>query len=169
MLATDDERTGETATDHSDDPHDDALVIAIDRTVSRINRAIRTALEQSEGVGRLTMPQLRCLQAMAADGGVALTTQLARQLNVAVPTMTSMIDGLAERGLVERQQNAADRRQVRLLLTDAGHETLTRYEHIAHDRIHHVLTHLNTRQKTRLRAAFADVAAALDDDAKGGD
>src|SRR3954468_4626945 len=83
------------------DDLDSALVPLMDRTISRYQRAIRLAIEQAEGPSRLTMPQLRCLQAITKDG-TALTTQLARQMNVAVPTMTSMIDGLSERGLVGR-------------------------------------------------------------------
>lgn len=169
MLTTDDERatTHTHDTDTMDDP-ETALVALLDETIGRYNRAIRHALEQSEGTARLTMPQLRALQAIAADG-MALTTQLARRQRVAVPTMTSMIDGLAERGLVARQQSPTDRRQVQIRLTPDGYATLARYQAIAHARLREPLARLSARQKERVRAALGDMAAALDEHVKGGD
>ncbi|MEO8714251.1 MAG: MarR family transcriptional regulator, partial [Acetobacteraceae bacterium] len=116
MLATDDETTAPPAEQPTAAALDTTLIMAMDRTISRYQRSLRHAIEQAEGPERLTMPQLRCLQAITADG-TALTTQLARQMNVAVPTMTSMIDGLTERGLVGRHPDPVDRRQVRIVMT----------------------------------------------------
>lgn len=143
-----------------------ALVTAMDRTISRYQRSLRLAIEQAEGPGRLTMPQLRCLQAFGPDGA-ALTTQLARRMHVAVPTMTSMIDGLAERGLVARHPDPADRRQIRIVMTDDGRALLARYQAIMHARLRTLIAHLNATQKKRLLAAIQDVAMMLDADASG--
>lgn len=166
MLATNDEQTAapDDARSAPDDP-DRALVPLMDRTISRYQRALRQAIEQAEGSDRLTMPQLRCLQAIATDGA-ALTTQLARLLNVAVPTMTSMIDGLAERGLVGRHPDPVDRRQVRIVMTAAGHAVLARYQTIMHERLRTLLSHMSATQKKRLLVAMHDLAAMLDADAR---
>jgi len=162
MLLIDDERV-ETA-ESAIDTGDDALVRAIDATVAQYNRTIRHAVDAVEGTTRLSMPQWRCLQAMGARPDGSLTSQLARTLKVAVPTMTSMIDGLVERGLVERQPHPTDRRQVRLLLTDDGQHTLERYHHITHDRLAAPLTHLSKARKARLAAALEDLNALLEDE-----
>jgi len=167
MLATNDEQTAasdEAGSVSVDDP-DSALVPLMDRTISRYQRSLRQAIEQAEGPGRLTMPQLRCLQAIATDG-TALTTQLARILNVAVPTMTSMIDGLTERGLVGRHPDPVDRRQVRIVMTADGHAVLARYQAIMHERLRTLLSHLNATQKKRLLFAMHDMAAMLDSNAR---
>lgn len=163
MLVTDDKETMTDAEAASPDDLGDALVAAMDRTISRYQRSLRHAIEQAEGPERLTMPQLRCLQAITADG-TALTTQLARRMNVAVPTMTSMIDGLTERGLVGRHPDPVDRRQVRIVMTDEGRAVLARYQKIVHARLRTLLAHLTTAQKKRLLAAMDDVAAMLDAD-----
>jgi DNA-binding MarR family transcriptional regulator len=163
MLMTDDEQTMTGSETTSPDYLGDALVTAMDRTISRYQRSLRHAIEQAEGRERLTMPQLRCLQAITADG-TALTTQLARQMNVAVPTMTSMIDGLTERGLVERHPDPVDRRQVRIVMTDEGRAVLARYQGIVHMRLRRLLSHLTAAQKKRLLAAMEDVAFMLDAD-----
>ncbi|MGI8855100.1 MAG: MarR family winged helix-turn-helix transcriptional regulator [Thermomicrobiales bacterium] len=166
MLAMDDEQT-DTLDDARTTPDDleTALVPLMDQTIGRYQRSLRLAIEQAEGPGRLTMPQLRCLQAIAADG-TALTTQLARLLNVAVPTMTSMIDGLTERGLVGRHPDPIDRRQVRIVMTAEGHAVLARYQAIMHERLRTLLSHLNPTQKKRLLVAMHDMAAMLDADAR---
>jgi DNA-binding MarR family transcriptional regulator len=166
MLAMNDEQT-----DALDDAHatpDDletALIPLMDQTIGRYQRSLRLAIEQAEGPGRLTMPQLRCLQAIATDG-TALTTQLARLLSVAVPTMTSMIDGLTERGLVGRHPDPVDRRQVRIVMTAEGHAVLARYQAIIRERLRTLLSHLNVTQKKRLLVAMHDMAAMLDTDAR---
>jgi DNA-binding MarR family transcriptional regulator len=163
MLMTDDQQTMTDSEATSPDDLGDVLVAAMDRTISRYQRSLRHAIEQAEGPERLTMPQLRCLQAITADG-TALTTQLARQMNVAVPTMTSMIDGLTERGLVGRHPDPVDRRQVRIVMTDEGRTVLTRYQGIVHARLRTLLAHLTTTQKKRLLAAMEDVTFMLDAD-----
>ena len=169
MLATEDETTTPFTGQTTDIPElDTALVTAMDRTISRYQRSLRLAIEQAEGPERLTMPQLRCLQAFGADGA-ALTTHLARRMKVAVPTMTSMIDGLAERGLVTRHPDPADRRQVRIIMTDEGRAVLDRYQAIMHARLRTLIGPLNAWQKKRLLAAIQDVAIMLDADASGRD
>ncbi len=167
MLATEDETTTPVSEQTTGIPElDTALITAMDQTISRYQRSLRLAIEQAEGPERLTMPQLRCLQAFGADGA-ALTTHLARRMKVAVPTMTSMIDGLAERGLVTRHPDPADRRQVRIVMTDEGRAVLDRYQAIMHARLRTLIAHLNTPQKNRLLAAIQDVAMMLDADASG--
>ena len=111
------------------------------------------------------MPQLRCLQAIAADG-TALTTQLARLMNVAVPTMTSMIDGLRSAASSAGIPDPVDRRQVRIVMTDEGRAVLARYQAIMHARLRTLLAHLDAAQKKRLLAAMDDMAAMLDADAQ---
>lgn len=143
---------------------DRALVTRMDQTIGRYQRTIRHAIELAEGPSRLTMAQWRCLQMIAR--GSTLTTHLARAMGVAVPTMTSMIDGLSERGLVVRQPDPTDRRQVRITLTGAGDTILARYQAIMHARLHALLAHLNATQKARLLAAMEDMSAMLDADAR---
>ena len=165
MPVTNDEQTAAPdAPSVAPDDLNTALVPLMDRTISRYQRALRLAIEQAEGPGRLTMPQLRCLQMIATDG-TALTTQLARLLTVAVPTMTSMIDGLTERGLVGRHPDPTDRRQVRIVMTAEGHAVLARYQAIMHARLRTLLLHLNATQKKRLLDAMHDMDAMLDADA----
>lgn len=153
-----DERDGSVAFDE----RDAALVAALDAVLPRFARMLRHAVTQDQGPERLTMPQLRLLQELAAcDGGAALTTRLARRMDVTVPTMTSRIDGLVERGFVQRRPDPRDRRQVHLVLTPAGRTHLVRYQALMHARLRALLSRLTPAQKERLALALQDLTALL--------
>src|SRR5262245_61502190 len=117
---------------------DAALLATLETTIPRYIRTIRRAIEEVEGEIPLTLPQFRCLQAVAARG-VTLTTHLARQMQVTVPTMTSRLDGLVERGLVQRQPDPLSRRQVQVSLTPAGVALLGRYQAFIDARLHDLI------------------------------
>jgi len=168
MIGQREETTQTSSTPRTRD-HAEDLVAALEATIPRYLRSLRQAVEQAEGEDRLTMPQLRCLQALAAEDGAALTTGLARHLQVAVPTMTRMLDGLAERGLIDRQPDPTSRRQIRIVLTEGGRVLLARYEAIIAARLRRLLGRLNRDQQQRLLLAVADLAAALDRDAASAD
>lgn len=140
-----------------------ALIAAFDVTIPRYTRSIRHAIELAEGEERITMPQLRCIQAIGRAGGESLTTALARELGVTAPTMTRMLDGLAERGVIERRPDPASRRQIRILLTQEGWTLLKRCNAIVERQIGAILAHLDERQRERLLAAIADLDSALDE------
>jgi len=46
--------------------------------------------------------------------------ELADEMNITLPSATSLVDRLVKRGWVERQQDPEDRRIIRLAITDAG-------------------------------------------------
>jgi DNA-binding MarR family transcriptional regulator len=137
------------------------LITTLDRIIPRYTRSIRTAIELAEGDDRITMPQVRCIQMIDRQGGQSLTTTLARKLGVTAPTMTRMLDGLAERGVIERRPDPASRRQILIVLTDEGRELLDRCNAVIADRIRTLLVHLDEAQQERLLAAIADLGAAL--------
>jgi DNA-binding MarR family transcriptional regulator len=70
----------------------------------------------------LTENQYRVL-AFIEDGDPDLG-EMSERLVMKAPNVTSLIDGLVDRGLVERTRRTDDRRRVRLLLTRAGARAL---------------------------------------------
>jgi DNA-binding MarR family transcriptional regulator len=79
------------------------------RTLARLAKHVERALTPYE----LTLPQYRLL-ALLADGAT-----------ITPPTVTSVVDGLVARGLVERRPDPNDRRRLPLALTGDG-EALVR-------------------------------------------
>lgn len=70
----------------------------------------------------LSMLQLRALS-MLAEGKLAMT-DISKELNVKLPTATSLIDRLFIAGFVERVDDIKDRRKVLISLTKKGKKTL---------------------------------------------
>jgi DNA-binding MarR family transcriptional regulator len=67
----------------------------------------------------LNIPQFRTLMFLRRVPGAALS-DVADHLGITPPSASTLIDGLVERRLVDRQESAVDRRRVTLALTEAG-------------------------------------------------
>jgi DNA-binding MarR family transcriptional regulator len=146
---------------HAAAPDDLAsLIEELEATIPRYVQTLRRVIEEAEGRDSLTLPQYRCLQAVAARGST-LTTHLARQFQVGVPTMTGRLDALVERGLIQRQPDPASRRQVLVTITARGQELLDRYQSLVDAELRDLLAPLAPERHARLRAALGDLAAAL--------
>lgn len=95
-----------------------------------LHRAARTlallarVLEQA--AGDLTLPQYRVLALIAA--GDERATRLAGRLAITKPSVSGVVDGLVERGLLAREPVAGDRRAIRLRLTRPGSRALAEAE-----------------------------------------
>lgn len=139
---------------------DGALLLALEAAIPRYIQTTRRALDDVDGDVAITLPQFRCLKAIAAQG-VTLTTHLARQIQVTVPTMTSRLDGLVERGLVQRQPDPLSRRQIRVSLTAAGDALVVRYQAAITARLSEILMPLPTESRERLLVALSDLDRAL--------
>jgi DNA-binding MarR family transcriptional regulator len=75
----------------------------------------------------VTTSQAGAVLAFPLKGGLTMN-ELSKAVNLEISTMTRMVDQLVEKGLVERQTDAKDRRVVRVGLTEGGsklHKKLT--------------------------------------------
>jgi DNA-binding MarR family transcriptional regulator len=68
----------------------------------------------------LSFTQIKALCALDADGEERSVKALAESLGLSLPAISRAVDGLFERGLVEREEDPVDRRMKRVRLTDAG-------------------------------------------------
>ena len=99
------------------------------RAVARLAKQVEVALAPLD----LSLPQYRVL-ALLGEGSTA-SSVLARRLAVSAPTVTSVVDGLVGRGLVERQADPEDRRRLTLLLTRDGTKLLAAADAAAEARL----------------------------------
>ncbi len=99
------------------------------RAVARLAKQVEIALVPLD----LSLPQYRVL-ALLGEGSTA-SSVLARRLAVSAPTVTSVVDGLVGRGLVEREADPEDRRRLTLLLTRDGAKLLTAADAAAEARL----------------------------------
>jgi DNA-binding MarR family transcriptional regulator len=71
----------------------------------------------------LSVMQFRAMVYLDLDPGASLSA-VAEYLGLTLPTVSQMIDGMVEKGLVTRQESTIDRRRIRLSLTDQGRDVL---------------------------------------------
>lgn len=131
-----------------------------DADLPRAARALTLAarsMERAAAARDLTLAQFRVLTLIAA--GDERSTLLADRLAVAKPTITAVVDGLVERGLVAREAVAGDRRSIRVSLTAAGMVALRAAEDEMSETLIRILEH--TRERDTLVGALLDLDDAL--------
>jgi MarR family 2-MHQ and catechol resistance regulon transcriptional repressor len=91
----------------------------------RAARAVTACLEHRLAARGLTTTQLGVLEALLHKGPLT-HRELGRKVLTSAGNMTDVVDKLEARGLVRRVRGVADRRQVRVELTDAGRALIER-------------------------------------------
>jgi DNA-binding MarR family transcriptional regulator len=94
----------------------------------RVNRRIRAVANLDLEPLGITSAQARALRTLARSDGPIRMSELADRLRVARRSATSVIDELAERGLVDRRADPSDRRAVDVEVTPAGWSMLDRID-----------------------------------------
>ena len=111
--------------------------VAFGRVAARLARQVEMGLSQVD----LSLPQYRIL--MFLDEGTTVPSQLANHLAVSRPTITSVVDGLVARGLVERHHHHNDRRRIAHALTPAGRDLLEVADRNVDARLKEIAGHLD--------------------------
>jgi len=106
----------------------------------------------------LTPPQTGLLRAVAVAPGQSQQA-LARLLGTPPSRLVALVDGLDERGLVERRRNPDDRRLHALHLTDAGHDLLRRIAEVGRAHNDAMCAALSDEERTTLTALLTRIAA----------
>ena len=101
----------------------------------RLRQIIRATDLHSKRVYKrsgLTVPQIVILQAIHERGEVT-TGEISKQVNLSQATVTTILDRLEKRNLVERYRSSVDRRVVHTKLTSEGHSTLKNAPALLHE------------------------------------
>ncbi len=106
----------------------------------------------------LTPPQTGLLRAVAQAPGSSQQA-LAELLGTPATRLVALVDGLEERGLVERRRNPADRRLHAVHLTDAGTALMRDIGRVAREHDDAVLAALDPDERTRLHDLLTRLAA----------
>lgn len=116
----------------------------VGRTAARLGRQVDAALASVE----LSSAQYRLLFQLA-DGAEASTT-LARKLEVSAPSVTAVVDGLVNRGLIARTHSDLDRRRVSLNLTEEGRRVLDQADRSVTERLTTIAEYLDPKRSAKL-------------------
>ncbi len=116
----------------------------------------------------ITIGQLHCLKAIRSLGAPSMT-DLSDALQLQPSTVTALMDGLVERELVERQEDAEDRRIVRVALTTEGKRRGTQHRRARRQRLLELLCDIDNRELERIEGALEVLHAAAVRRAANGD
>lgn len=120
------------------------------RTLPAIMRSIVASLRRRHGehYEGQTMDQSHLLEMI--DEGITSLRDLAEIHRVTPSTMSRSIDVLVRKGWVTREEDPADRRHVRLAVTDEGREARTAVHKLVEDEMVAVLARLSPDQLARV-------------------
>ncbi len=93
-----------------------------------LRRIVQAIDQHSSRLGKdfgLTTPQLLVLQTVANTKEQPIRA-ISAEVNLSQATVTSIVDRLERRGLLERQRSGIDRRQVFLVITEVGKNLLAK-------------------------------------------
>jgi DNA-binding MarR family transcriptional regulator len=134
------------------------------------------SLERACARTGLTLAKYRVL--FLLDEGSLRSAELAILARVGAPTVTSLTEALERAELVERFASRADRRGVRIRITEAGRAALQRTEHALASEIDHLLGLLSDGyamdgvaalyDRVAERCRFRASSAAGEDDLRAG-
>jgi DNA-binding MarR family transcriptional regulator len=105
------------------------------------------------------MPQFRALVVVASRGSVTLG-ELADAAGMNMSTTSRLCDRLVGMGLVNRTDDPANRRQLQLTLTDAGHGVVAQAMDKRRAALRPILLRLPSQSRTQLVTLLAEFADA---------
>jgi len=132
-------------------PPDDVVLLGLARTVVGIS--VRAA----DGLGRLSLVQLRALTVLREQGGANLG-QLAAGMGVTVSTASRLVDRLVAAGLVDREPSPRSRREVSLGVTAQGADLLDRNDDLRLAELRSLLDRLPSGRRREVLDAVEEFA-----------
>jgi DNA-binding MarR family transcriptional regulator len=120
--------------------------------IARLRRALRRGARVADPGNTLAVAQLELLAALTEHPG-SRPGQLARRLNMRANTVTTIVNALSARGMLERVAADDDRRAVELTVTEAGQQAVFSWQATNAAVLHLALSTLPARQRRALAAA----------------
>jgi long-chain acyl-CoA synthetase len=110
-------------------------LVSVGHVVARLAKHLESVLGQLE----LSISQYRLLSRL--QSGPTGASGLAYTLSISRPSVTSLVDGLVTRGLIERHEVEHDRRRIAVTITPSGRELLKAADRLVEARLREILSH----------------------------
>lgn len=136
----------------------------VDQSLIALRRVLRATENYARDLAqaaKLTPAQLRVLQIVEERDG-ATPKALATQMGIRQASVTSLVDKLVARGLVERAPSLTDRRQTNIVVTEAGRAMLEASPDALQQRYVQAFEELKDWEQAQLIASLERVATMLD-------
>ncbi|MDZ4837774.1 MAG: MarR family transcriptional regulator [Candidatus Melainabacteria bacterium] len=127
--------------------------------LNQAGRLIASKIEDSLKPAGLNLQQFGLMRIIAAEGPITQNV-FAAKYNVDRTTVTEIVDGMEERGLVSRQKSVKDRRCNDLHLTPGGKKLLARAQKLVEKTNHQYLAVLSDSEWEQMRASLVKLISA---------
>ena len=114
-----------------------------------LSRSMKEGMKFDSATAQLTLLQIHALMFIGKKENVTMT-EVAKQFDISLPTATALSDKLVRAGLISRQNDAHDRRIVKLVLTNEGTNLLTKAMRQRRTKITKMLSYLTAEEKKQL-------------------
>ncbi|HLY49686.1 MAG TPA: MarR family transcriptional regulator [Solirubrobacteraceae bacterium] len=136
-------------------PDDAALAADLYALIAHVHKNCNAELLDAVGGLELSLTQIKLLHHLE-DASVALTLkQGAEAVRVSLPAASRLVDDLVTRGLIERHEDAEDRRMKRIRLTARGRLVIARLNAARLTGLEQFVTTLNRRERQQLTALLS--------------
>jgi DNA-binding MarR family transcriptional regulator len=117
---------------------------------------------QAVGEAELSMSQLKVLHLLVLEAPELSLKTLGDRLGLSLPAMSRSIEALVQRGLVNRAENAEDRRMKTVQVTDAGRELVDHLLELRFAGIEEFVETLTSEERANLAQALEPIVARED-------
>ncbi|EFL36698.1 transcriptional regulator [Streptomyces viridochromogenes DSM 40736] len=128
--------------------------------VKQVELVVRSHLDELVRPSGITALQYTALTVLERHDGLS-AAQLARDSFVTAQSIADLVRSLEGRGLVRRERNPRNRRELLILLTDDGRELLARYAGPVRELEERMVRDLTAHQTEQFRQALTTAWHAL--------
>ncbi|PAZ10191.1 MarR family transcriptional regulator [Streptomyces sp. SA15] len=128
--------------------------------VKQVELVVRSHLDELVKPSGITALQYTALTVLERHDGLS-AAQLARDSFVTAQSIADLVRSLESRGLVCRERNPRNRRELLILLTDAGRELLAEHEGPVRELEERMVRDLTAHQAQQFRQALTKAWQAL--------
>jgi DNA-binding MarR family transcriptional regulator len=128
--------------------------------VKQVELVVRSHLDELVKPAGVTALQYTALTVLERHDGRS-AAQLARDSFVTAQSIADLVRSLENRGLVRRERNPRNRRELLILLTDEGRELIARYAEPVRDLEERMIRDLTAHQADQFRQALSKAWHAL--------
>ena len=121
------------------------------RLIYTVSAIVRKASDRALAAWGLSVAQAPVLVILREAGRPVMITEVARRLHLETPSVTTMVDRLTERGLVDRVKDPKDRRKTLVTLTRKGKRTVDTIREPGRQLEEEMFGALSTRERETLK------------------
>ncbi|HZC52091.1 MAG TPA: MarR family winged helix-turn-helix transcriptional regulator [Mycobacterium sp.] len=130
--------------------------------VTRLRRVLRASIRSDYPWEALPMAQVEILQRLGDEPGLRIN-DLATRHRLANNTVSVLVQQMVVADLITRTTDPADRRAVRLNLTDGGRQMLTEWQGAHERRLESALDRLDSADRSAVLAALPALSRLVDE------